>query len=237
MGLIYRETVMIKGHEVDKYGRLSIPMLVRLLLYVSKQQTNQLENSQLVSQQQLAWFIVQHDLTIYQLPRVHDTVMIETEALAYNKFFTYRRFKVVKGQTILVETLMKFAIVNMETRKLARIAPEYIAGYQAEPATCLPKLTKVERIETFEAMTEYTIGYTDIDMNQHVNNAVYLEWIWNSLPQEYHVKQPKQIAIVYENEAQAGKVQHYFQTCHNSTQHLIKTSDVNLARAILIWDN
>ncbi|MBF0780449.1 MULTISPECIES: acyl-[acyl-carrier-protein] thioesterase [unclassified Granulicatella] len=236
MGEIYRESIVIKSHETDSNGRLSIPMLVRLLLYVSNRQTERLGNTCILQEKGLTWFILQHDLTIHQMPKVDDTITVETEALSYNKFFTYRRFKVFINDTVFVETVMKFALVDMIERKLVRIDPKFVNVYKAERLSTSQKMTKIKRLDVCSDSQEYSIRQTDIDMNQHVNNAVYLEWIWKSLPNIYHDKLPKHLAIIYENEVRSGKVQHYCQNEEKVTYHVIKAEDLNLARAVILWE-
>ncbi len=49
-------------------------------------------------------------------------------------------------------------------------------------------------------------GYTDLDLNQHVNNAKYIEFITDCFPQEHHIeKRIKNIEVTFISETKYGE--------------------------------
>lgn len=199
MGLLYQETFQVKGYDVDKTGTIHIHRLVGLLLHVSGEQSKKVQSSDF--DQAYLWFILQHDMNIYRLPRINEEISIETEAISYNAFFTYRRFRVYYKGELLVETMMKFAVVDKVERKLAKIEDWMVSVYQAKASKKVHKFAKVSLLENIETGQVYRACHSDIDMNHHVNNAVYVRWIFDSIAENYLEKyEPTKISIIYERE-------------------------------------
>lgn len=241
MGLIYSEKFHVRGREVDRYGNMTLATLARLLLVVSGQQTDDL-NAQYgnpLEGKNLTWFILQHDMIITRMPQWNDTITIETEAVAYNRFFTHRHFRVWCQDTLIVETVMRFAIVDMKERKLVRISPELVQNYQVTEMTKLDAMTKIDKVDGSPSKTQqYNTYFSQIDMNQHVNNAVYLDWVIDSLDATF-LKQhtPKQVTIIYENEVRLGDtVTHELHQYDNTSIHYLSFADKSFAKAQIKWE-
>ncbi|NEW66560.1 acyl-ACP thioesterase [Carnobacteriaceae bacterium zg-84] len=237
MGKVYRESFEIKNYEVDRYGKLSISMLIRLLLHVSGKQTNLLyDNQNVLKEKHLSWFILQHDLSIKRLPNAHDVIDIETEPVGYNQFFTYRTFKVYHEGELIIQTMIRFAMVDLLQRKMVRIVEELLEPYGSEKTEKNIQMTKL----TFKSLSEpYTVTpcfprYVDIDENQHINNAVYMDFVMTSIQPEFLMHhQPKQISIVYDKEMTETDVHVcYTQIDGDVTRHCIG----DICRLQMMWE-
>lgn len=235
MGLMYQETVQIKGYDVDKTGTIHVHRLIGLLLYISGEQTKRVQSSNF--NKDYLWFILQHDMTIHRLPRIHEEVSIETEATSYNTFFTYRRFRVYCQGELLVETMMKFAVVDKTERKLAKIEEWMVSAYQAEESKKIQKFDKIRLPEEFESYHMYRVCYSDIDVNQHVNNAVYVRWIMDSVAGNYlDTHTPSRISIVYEHEVLLGEeVVEKHQFDNETSYHVIEKGEDIAVKAKIEW--
>ena len=54
-----------------------------------------------------------------------------------------------------------------------------------------------------------TVSYSDLDINGHMNNTRYLDWICDLLPAAYHKEHPlKAVTISYMSEALEGQQLH-----------------------------
>lgn len=237
MGLVYQEQLTVRHYECDRKGQMTLAMLSRILLHISQRQTECLNANKFMQEQQLTWFILQHDMMIYRLPRASETILIETEAVSYNPFFTHRRFKVSVDNELLVKTIVRFAVVDKIERRIVRITDDMIHAYQAEKIVKNPKLVAIERFAKCERPRYFTVHYTDIDSNQHVNNAVYFDWVWNSLPAKFlqHYL-PTNVSIIYENEVLEDQQVEVYPLIDNQTTHFqLMVGDTSVARAKIEW--
>ena len=109
-GLKYRVIHQVKGYECDFQGEMTLPSLINVMIHVSGLQSDLLENTESsMDEQGVSWVIVQYNIDIKKIPRRRDQLTIETEAVSYNRFFTYRAFRVFdENDQLVVEVLTTF---------------------------------------------------------------------------------------------------------------------------------
>ena len=109
-------------------------------------------------------------------PCYNEKVTITTEAISYNKIFCYRNFtSQMKLVSKLCSLRLHFALMDYETRKVAEVPDEVVAPM----GLIRQKLLRGPRYKALENPIEtlYRVRYFDLDMNGHVNNSKYLEWM------------------------------------------------------------
>lgn len=64
-----------------------LPALVNLMMDLSGQQSDSLGNTNdQMSERGLSWIIVQYDMQIERMPHQGEEIILETEAMSYNRF-------------------------------------------------------------------------------------------------------------------------------------------------------
>ncbi|MHC5268263.1 acyl-ACP thioesterase domain-containing protein [Enterococcus sp. LJL98] len=243
MGLTYEMPHEVAYWECDMYGRMTISMLVAVAIAASEKQSNLLERgTDAIHALGLNWIITDYDLTLARLPRVGEKVRFKTEATAYNRFFCYRSFWVFAedGQELVkIETV--FALMNQKTRKIARVQEEIIAPYKSEKLPSIKRMSNILPIEQGEAQA-FQIHFFDLDENQHVNNAVYFNWLFAPLGFTFLTNHlPKKIRVRFEKEILYGcQVLSFFEVKKKEgtieTLHEIKVENEICCRAQMEWE-
>ncbi|MDW5524760.1 thioesterase [Carnobacterium maltaromaticum] len=207
-GLIYEQKHRIKYYECDATKKISVPMLLNIMLYVSGKQGKLLNvGDDVVAQHGLSWIILQTEINVERLPKANEEITVVTQPQSYNKFFTYREFKVYdEAGELCVTTHCTFAMMDFNKRKMVRIVDELVAPYEVEATKKLVRTPKPEIVNQEAAKTiDYRVRYLDIDANQHVNNAKYLDWFLDSLGLEFIKNHElKSINVKYEKEVSYG---------------------------------
>lgn len=200
MGLTYQENFTIPFDMCDVKQAVKLPDLISYCLGVSGRQSEELERSDLYVFQEfgLIWVVTDYELTIQALPKYNESITIKTEAVAYNKFFCHRMFYIYDAAgNLLLDILCYFVLIDFETRKVAPVPEDLIAPYQSEQVKKLPRAPKYQLLEN-PSVQEFPVRYFDLDMNGHVNNGKYLEWMYEALGYDFllcHV--PKKIQLKY----------------------------------------
>lgn len=208
MGKKFSEQHEIKFYECDVTGKLTLPMLLNIVIKTSEAQSESLgRGADYVQAQGFGWVITQHDMEITRLPGTDEVVTVTTQATAYNKYFCYRSFWLHDENGVeLVKISSTFVLMDLATRKMTSVAEDIIA-----PFGC-PKITKIQRgvkIEKFSdgLEREYRVRFTDIDMNQHVNNARYFDWMVDCLDFEFlTTHKPCFVSIRFDKELSYGEM-------------------------------
>lgn len=234
----------VHPYESDWKGDVLLSNLMGMMMLASEKQESQLENPTKIYDKGLTWIVIQHEITIHRLPQAHEVVRLETEALSYNKFFTYRAYRVVDDEDrVIVDCETTFAMLDVEARKLVSVDEDVAFDYPMRDGkvtrrnTRLPKhdFTSVEKIP-------YRVRVSDIDFNMHVNNAKYFDWVQDSLSmgflEEHHVKK---IIVKYEKEVLAQSIVDCqtdieIDGTTKKTHHVLTSNGENHAHLYMEWE-
>lgn len=209
---IYETKHEILDDEIDVTGKLTLPKILSLSIGVSTKQSLAYgvgpEYTHAVG---LGWVVLQHVITINRRPESGETMTISTHGKEFNPFLAKRDYTFVDEQgykIIQVDSL--YTMMDMKKRKMARIPTDLVDVFDPDRVKRVPHPDKPDRIAEDEAITceqAYQVRYSDIDSNQHVNNARYLDWAQDPLGMDFlRTHEPKEVNIKFEHEVRWGEM-------------------------------
>lgn len=155
-----------------------------------------------------AWVIINYEGKLAdQQPSFGDQVILGTRAIAYNRFFAFREFWMtdLNHDREYVRLKAMFVMMNLKQRRLMRIPPELITPFESPVQNRLPRLATPAKLGDNYQRQDYRVRYFDIDINHHVNNARYFDWLLDPLgPTFLRHHYPLSFAIKYESEVREG---------------------------------
>ena len=239
MGLTYQMKMKIPFDMADMNGHIKLPDVILLSLQVSGMQSIELgvSDKAILENYNLVWIITDYDIEVDRLPRFAEEITIETEALSYNRLFCYRRFTIYDetGQE-LIHMMATFVLMDRDSRKVHAVEPEIVAPYQSDFDKKLirgPKYNSLE--EPFSK--DYHVRFYDLDMNGHVNNSKYLDWIFEVMGADFLTQYiPKKINLKYVKEVRPGGViTSAVERTGLESKHEITSDGATNAQAIITW--
>lgn len=239
MGLTYQMKMKIPFDMSDINGHIKLPSLILLSLQVSGSQSAQLgvSDKEILEKYNLVWIITEYDIDVIRLPRFAEDITIETEALSYNRLFCYRRFTIYdeSGQAI-IQMLATFALMDRDSRKVHSVDPEMVAPYHSEFSKKIirgPKYTDLDN----PTSKDYHVRFYDLDMNGHVNNSKYLDWIFEVMGADFlmgHI--PQKINLKYVKEVRpGGMITSSYELNGLQSCHQVTSQGVVNAQALIQW--
>ena len=239
MGLTYQMKMKIPFDMADMNGHIKLPGVILLSLQVSGMQSIELgvSDKDMLEQHNLVWIITDYDIDVTRLPRFAEEITIETEALTYNRLFCYRRFTIFdeEGEAI-IQMMASFVLMDRDSRKVHAVEPEIVAPYQSEFSKKLLRGPKYPNLEN-PVNKDYHVRFYDLDMNGHVNNSKYLDWIFEVMGADFLTQHiPQKINLKYVKEVRPGGMiaSSYELDGLRSTHQISSDGDVN-AQAIITW--
>ncbi len=218
MGLKYQENVTIPFDMCDVQHEIKLPAFISYCLGVSGRQSESVGRSDVFIFEEfgLIWVVTDY---------------------AYNKFFCHRMFYIYdENGNLLLDILCYFVLIDFETRKVAPVPEVLIEPFQSEQVKKLPRAPKYHELDA-PFVQEFSVRYFDLDMNGHVNNSKYLEWMCESLGYDFllcHV--PKKIQLKYIKEvAPTSQVSSRLVTTALHSQHEIVVEGHIHAQATVEW--
>lgn len=239
MGLTYQMKMKIPFDMADINGHIKLPDVVLLSLQVSGMQSIELGvgDKTILENYNLVWIIAGYDIEVIRLPRFGEEITIETEALSYNRLFCYRRFTIYDeaGQE-LIHMMATFVLMDRDSRKVHAVEPEIVGPYQSEFSKKLLRGPKYQSLEN-PISKDYHVRFYDLDMNGHVNNSKYLDWIFEVMGADFLIQYiPKKINLKYVKEVRPGGViTSAVERTGLESEHEITSDGSTNAQAIITW--
>jgi acyl-ACP thioesterase len=136
------------------------------------------------------WALSRIKVLVDDYPRWQDNVHINTWSKEPDTVMAYRDFELFaqNGAKIMSAT-SAWLILNIENRRPQRMTalkdsfPVVRDKHAIEGA--LSKLPAYGNLSLPDACSVQTVPYSAIDLNEHVNNTMYLQWVIDSFPPEY----------------------------------------------------
>ena len=168
-----------------------------------------------------AWILSRVHIRFVDTPMWKDDVVLTTWHKGLNRLFFVRDFRLTdkEGRT-RVEATTSWLVMNLETRRLVR-DPQLREGSECLEDVIATPAGKVQMPKDVEPqlMFEHLVAYSDIDVNGHANNAMYMQWAMDAVDYDIASTRPvKEVTINFNHETKAGDVVALYKS-------IIKTED------------
>lgn len=175
------------------------------------------------------WFLIKYRMEFDDYPEKLDDVIIKTEPRGIAKILAFRDFEIwtPDDKKRLGRVASNWMMIDFSNKSILPIGKMNLMGDVEKRETDL-QFEKITPPETITHEKEFEIRYDDIDVNQHVNNANYIVWAFETLPYEFKTEHKiKTLDIVYKKEIQFGhKIisQAQLDESSKSSTHILKNA-------------
>ena len=207
MQSIYRQQFHIDPVAVDCFGRLKPSMLLLYAQEVAGHHSDLLSFTyDALAQRGLFWAVIRNRVQITRLPREHETITVETWPMPTTRT-AYPRSTVAYDEqgNELFRSVSLWVLMERSTRTMVLPGKSGVdlegtlRGLElASPRSLAPR--------PLENRRSRSVSFTDLDVNGHMNNTRYLDWVMDLLPSSFHRDHPvKDFTLCYMNEAREGQ--------------------------------
>jgi len=154
----------------------------------------------------MIWVLSRYHVKFLSYPGWGTRVQVTTWPSGHQGIFALRDFEMAdaEGRTLAVAT-SSWIMLNLRAKQPVRIeehlSERVVLPQRAvdDPFPPLPACDGAERERDFPVL------FKDLDLNRHVNHAVYIQWALETVPPEIlKTKRPVQIEVAYKAEAFHG---------------------------------
>ena len=239
----YRKQYNIRSYECDRNNNLRILTLMNIFQDMADNDAARLNfGLAFCIANGMTWVGSNYALEIDRLPKMHENITIETWPSAKNKLSAYRDFEVFgeDGKPI-IRASSQWVMLNLEKRRPVSVIdalPQYQPLEERAVATDFPKIGE---ITDGDSQFKFRVRFDDIDLNKHINNAVYILWVTEAVEPEFRLAHnPARIDINFRKEGYMGeKIMVITRMEDLKSYHSIRTYDSDnereLARAVIEW--
>jgi len=229
---------------VNFTGDIRLSSLIDMMLLTSEKQLHEADadSSEMVKNNGLGWVVVQYHMDVKQMPKLGQKLKISTQATSYNKYFFYRDFWIDDEQGNRIVTAQSaFVLIDIKERKIVSATDRLEDKFGAEEINKIQRFNRVKVPDDYDFKQEQHIGYYNIDVNKHVNNSYYFDWMVDTLDMDYiATHRIKSMDIKYDKELNTRSVPVAYaklDNTNNKSIHWIKNGDVLNVVAQFEWES
>ena len=252
---IFKQKVEIKYSDLDFKGRLKTISILNFLQDSSCIHASELKISGFeLEKKNLAWVVSKYHIEIIKLPRWNDTIFINTWRTPCKNLYELRHFNIKdKNGTDIINATGIWIMVKKENCRpvrLSRFLPDVMSNEKSLNSDLSVSESdilnrKLRLPETIHCEIPFKVRMHDLDLNQHVNNAVYLEWAVETVPQKLtELYRPESIYVSFHKASFYGDnilstAEHLENSSNPVTLHSItanrQDASIELARVNITW--
>lgn len=242
---VFEKEYEVRSYDTDPQARLGTGTLFSYLQDIAGLHAEKLHfgRNDLKTEKQF-WVLSRMICRLTGMPAWDDVLKITTWPKGVEGVFAIRNFRISDIKNNLIgEASSSWIIVDMDTRRPLRPGTNLMefkdnspfAGFNCPVAARIP----LEEDKPYRSPLK-EVRYSDLDINMHVNNARYLNWITDSYPMEFLRKNvPAEIEVNYLSETTTGD-DYYVTTEEKSNifyHSVVKENGARVAcRARISWN-
>ena len=164
-----------------------------------------------------AWILSRVNVKFIDTPLWRDDVTLTTWHKGFNRLFFLRDFLMTdKEGKERIKATTSWLVLDLNTRSMVRdpqLLEDGTICTENAVETPADKVRMPRGVEP-EAVYEHVVGYSDVDMLGHANNAMYMQWAMDAVDYELTSKQPvKEYTINFNREVKAGEKVTIYRAC------------------------
>jgi len=182
---VWCEDYQVRSYEVDRRNQLSIQSIFNFMQEAASRHAAKLG----VSVQQLlaenyTWLLSRLKIRIDAYPGWKDQIQVSTWPSGTQQLFALRDFKLKGGNNqVIAAAISAWLIIDLQKRRPVRIAPFVDRLKPIEGSHILHgRLDKLPTLSNAFHEKSFVVRHSDLDINQHVNNVNFVEWVLEGVP-------------------------------------------------------
>ncbi|WP_413584653.1 acyl-[acyl-carrier-protein] thioesterase [Bdellovibrio sp. HCB274] len=184
----WNEVFKISSQSVNARGVLGLFGLLNLLQETAWMHAETIGfGAEQMTRDKMYWVITRQKVEMKRWPAFGETIRIQTWLRPPEGAFVMRGFKVIDSQDQVIGTCTtSFLALEQATGRILPV--EGIRPWKDLIADELLTL-ETEKIPVrgqYRKLAQFAVRNSDLDINQHANNAKYAQWILDAIPYELH---------------------------------------------------
>lgn len=171
------------SYDIAPNGQLSLTSLMKYLQQAAHKHSTDLKvGFYQLKERNIFWVLSGITVQVNQLPSFDEPFTIETWPRENMKLFSIRDFLVFKDNNIVAKVTSSWLMVDLNSKRPVR-PEQLLAGIDFLPAKHAFDVEELypDKIEHTNLIEARMVRFSDLDINRHVNNTRYLEWIMDAI--------------------------------------------------------
>lgn len=206
----YAHKYLVGYSDVDQNNKMKISRIIDMLQNIATWHSKSIGygTSEMMDLKQ-GWLVLAWKIKILRYPVADENIEIRTWSKGFKGLHAFRNFEILNdaGETLLLAT-SNWILYDLVEKKPLRLPAEMMDKYGVIERNALDEgISRVRDEDVSGECYEITTTKKDIDTNHHVNNAKYVEFFEEILPEDISINE---IEIHYKKQTVLGEKLYLF---------------------------
>ena len=206
---VFSREFHIYGYDVDHKCHVVISKLLSMMHEAAWSHVNYLKKGwKELHAEGLFWALGKLHLKIHRLPKWNDKIRVDTWAKERESIMFLRDYEVFSETgELLCCAISEWMLVDFYQNKIVRLERlNTHLDFPKDRSAFEGRVPRLSRLDFPENSVFQTVVLSDLDINQHVNNASYVRWVLDRFSYDfYNQHQIKEVIISYTNQLKPGE--------------------------------
>ena len=204
----WEEKYNVKFHETNSNEVVGPSQLLKYMQETSMRHMRGRKPSyEELFEEKKAFILSNIRIEMYNPIYAYQDVVAKTWACPSRGYSFMRSYSIEANGEIMAEAHTTWALVDTEEKKLYKVSDVDLSNYDVDEPVSLehPLRFRIPNEVPLSLIGEYTVRYTDTDLNGHMNNTNYPSMLINCMPSPEKVM-VKSLAISFLSDIKKGEV-------------------------------
>lgn len=203
MEYVFQKEYPVPASAVDCFDRLKLSQILNYLQQAAGDHCVLLgAHREALMEKGLFWAVIRHRVQITRLPKANEVLTVKTWPMPTTRTaFPRSTVAYDEAGNECFRAISLWVLMDAESRAMVLPGKADVAvngalfgGELAAPGSIAPR--------SLANTVSRTVRFTDLDVNGHMNNCRYLDWVTDTLPGAFHAQNfPREFTVCYLSEA------------------------------------
>jgi medium-chain acyl-[acyl-carrier-protein] hydrolase len=202
--LLYRKEFSIHSYELDFEGLTRPVSLLNFLQDAAGEHAAHLGWSVLdLLKRNMTWVLSRYHVRVERYPAWGERIVVLTWPSGRHGYFALRDFEVsdADGRTVVAATT-SWMILDLGRKQPLKVDDILPNNFVVEKRALADDFAPLPVLERPDRELSFRVDLGHLDLNRHVNNAVYVQWALETVPWEIsRCQRPVDVEVAYRAEA------------------------------------
>ncbi len=172
----------VGSYQVHPDGKISLTSLADFLQEIAWRHADSADFGRNLMESNLMWVLSRLDIRVEKSPTWGEKIQAFTAGRGADKLFAFREFLILDSNgEVLVKAMTSWLLLHTLTKRPQRpevVLPAHLFDPTQKPGW-QPEKVRIHGEEIY--CESLKVRYSDLDLNNHVNNTSYILWVENIL--------------------------------------------------------